>query len=77
MLRTHIYTHKVTRGVLHRGQQMHGALEIADGERYNLIMWMRASSVRNSLCPRCGESPSLVPSRGYGDGFTRLPTNSS
>ena len=49
---------------------MHGALPITSGERYNLIVWMRASSVRNRLCPMCDQPPNLVPNKGYGDGFT-------
>ena len=64
-----MYHHKIGRGVLHRGQHMHGALDINKGERYNLIIWMRSSSVRNNSCPRCGETPKLVPFEGYGDGF--------
>ena len=63
----HLYHHEI--GVLHRGQHMHGALDISKGERYNLIIWMRSSSVRNNCCPRCGETPKLVPFEGYGDGF--------
>ncbi|XP_053636570.1 2-oxoglutarate and iron-dependent oxygenase domain-containing protein 2 [Cherax quadricarinatus] len=65
------YSHKLGRGVLHRGQQRHGALPISDGVRYNLIVWMRSSQVRNELCPMCDEKPCLVPVKnGYGDGFT-------
>ena len=62
--------HKVGYGLLHRGQQYHGALPIKSSERYNLILWMRSSSVRNLLCPMCDQKPSLVPSEDYGDGFT-------
>jgi hypothetical protein len=65
--------HRVTRGVLHRGQHMHGALPIGDeeGERYNLIVWMRSSSVRNRMCPMCRKQPDLVEMPdGSGDGFT-------
>ncbi|CAL4131575.1 unnamed protein product, partial [Meganyctiphanes norvegica] len=63
--------HKVGYGVLHCGQQMHEAMPITEGERYNLIIWMRASSVRNLLCPMCNETPDIVPvSYGSGDGFT-------
>ncbi|XP_069190150.1 2-oxoglutarate and iron-dependent oxygenase domain-containing protein 2 isoform X1 [Procambarus clarkii] len=64
------YTHKLGKGLLHRGQQLHGALPISDGVRYNLIVWMRSSQVRNELCPMCDEKPILVPVKhGYGDGF--------
>ena len=61
----HIYHHKLGRGALHRGQHMHGALNISKGKS----IWMRSSSVRNNCCPRCGETPKLVPFEGYGDGF--------
>ena len=64
------YKHKLGHGVLHRGQQMHGALPISDGERYNLIVWMRSSSVRNDLCPMCDSKPDLEPEVGFADGFT-------
>uniref|UniRef100_A0A8C6TQQ8 2-oxoglutarate and iron-dependent oxygenase domain containing 2 n=1 Tax=Neogobius melanostomus TaxID=47308 RepID=A0A8C6TQQ8_9GOBI len=62
--------HKVTEGLLHRGQHMHGALPIASGQRWNLIIWMRASQVRNQLCPMCQRKPSLLEGEGYADGFT-------
>ncbi|XP_070573133.1 2-oxoglutarate and iron-dependent oxygenase domain-containing protein 2-like isoform X2 [Ptychodera flava] len=65
------YTHKPTYGLLHRGQHMHGALPITEGERYNLIVWMRASKVRNEMCPMCGRKPKLVKTIGFGDGFTQ------
>ncbi|KAJ8042609.1 2-oxoglutarate and iron-dependent oxygenase domain-containing protein 2 [Holothuria leucospilota] len=66
------YVHKPTIGLLHRGQHMHGAMPISDGERYNLIIWMRSSQVRNKLCPMCDEEPKLVRTEGYGDGFSQL-----
>ena len=50
---------------------MHGARPLVDGCRYNLIIWMRSSSVRNDLCPMCNEKPDLVQCTGPGDGFTR------
>ncbi|KAJ8263596.1 hypothetical protein COCON_G00160530 [Conger conger] len=62
--------HRVAEGLLHRGQQMHGALRISSGERWNLIVWMRASRVRNKLCPMCGNKPQLMEGRGFADGFT-------
>ena len=62
--------HRVGEAVLHRGQQMHGALRISSGQRWNLIVWMRASRQRNLVCPMCGRTPRLQPSQGYGDGFT-------
>lgn len=64
------FEHKKTIGLLHRGQHMHGAMPISEGERYNLIIWMRSSQQRNQLCPMCDEKPDLVESVGYGDGFT-------
>ncbi|CAN8192634.1 unnamed protein product [Coccothraustes coccothraustes] len=58
------------RGLLHRGGQIHGALPIASGERWNLIVWMRSSAIRNRLCPMCRRKPELVEAEGFGDGFT-------
>ncbi|KAL0979182.1 hypothetical protein UPYG_G00181830 [Umbra pygmaea] len=62
--------HRVTEGLLHRGQQMHGALPISSGQRWNLIVWMRASQERNNLCPMCNKRPTLVQGEGFADGFT-------
>lgn len=68
-----VYSNQVTYGLLHRGCQMHGALPIDSGTRHNLIIWMRSSAVRNSLCPMCNELPQLEEDKtnGYGQGFTR------
>ncbi len=63
--------HRVTEGLLHRGQHMHGALPIASGQRWNLIIWMRASRERNKLCPMCSRRPTLVEGEGFADGFTK------
>lgn len=63
--------HVVGRGILHRGLHRHGAMPISFGERYNLIIWMRSSAVRNRLCPMCGQSPELVPVVAGHDGFTQ------
>ncbi|XP_068617128.1 2-oxoglutarate and iron-dependent oxygenase domain-containing protein 2 [Brachionichthys hirsutus] len=63
--------HRVSEGLLHRGQQMHGALPISSGQRWNLIVWMRASQERNKLCPMCNKRPALEEGRGFADGFTR------
>ncbi|XP_033646815.1 2-oxoglutarate and iron-dependent oxygenase domain-containing protein 2-like [Asterias rubens] len=63
-------THKPTFALLHRGQHKHGALPIRSGERYNLIIWMRSSVVRNRCCPMCDEAPQLMETVGYGDGLT-------
>lgn len=63
--------HQIGVGLLHRAQQMHGALPISEGIRYNLILWMRSSAIRNELCPMCNEKPTLIPvENGFGDGFT-------
>lgn len=73
-------THRVTEGLLHRGQHMHGALPIASGQRWNLIVWMRSSQQRNQLCPMCNRRPTLVEGEGFADGFTKHhdePTNAS
>ncbi|CAG12575.1 unnamed protein product, partial [Tetraodon nigroviridis] len=63
--------HRVSEGLLHRGQHMHGALPISSGQRWNLIVWMRASQERNGLCPMCNRRPLLVEGQGFADGFTR------
>ncbi|XP_071943889.1 2-oxoglutarate and iron-dependent oxygenase domain-containing protein 2-like [Antedon mediterranea] len=65
------YCHKPTYGLIHRGQHMHGALPISDGERYNLIIWMRSSKIRNKVCPMCDNKPQLIKTVGFGDGFTQ------
>ncbi|XP_071093152.1 2-oxoglutarate and iron-dependent oxygenase domain-containing protein 2-like [Haliotis cracherodii] len=65
------YDHEPLFGLLHRGQHLHGAMPIEDGERYNLIIWMRSSWVRNQRCPMCDDEPDLVGAVGFGDGFTR------
>ncbi|XP_077015811.1 2-oxoglutarate and iron-dependent oxygenase domain-containing protein 2 isoform X2 [Tamandua tetradactyla] len=62
--------HVVGQGILHRGGQLHGALPLGSGERWNLVIWLRASAVRNRLCPMCCRKPDLVEDEGYGDGFT-------
>ncbi|XP_074493144.1 2-oxoglutarate and iron-dependent oxygenase domain-containing protein 2 isoform X1 [Sebastes fasciatus] len=63
--------HRVSEGLLHRGQHMHGALPISSGQRWNLIIWMRASQERNQLCPMCNRRPTLVAGEGFADGFTQ------
>ncbi|XP_062619257.1 2-oxoglutarate and iron-dependent oxygenase domain-containing protein 2-like isoform X2 [Saccostrea cucullata] len=65
------YSHRPTIALLHRGQHRHGALPITSGERYNLIIWMRSSDIRNSCCPMCSNEPDLIRSVGFGDGFTK------
>ncbi|XP_029960785.1 2-oxoglutarate and iron-dependent oxygenase domain-containing protein 2 [Salarias fasciatus] len=65
--------HRVSQGLLHRGQHMHGALPISSGQRWNLIVWMRASQQRNQLCPMCDRRPALVEADGFADGFTGPP----
>lgn len=64
--------HKKGWGIFHRARQLHGALSIEKGDRHNLILWMRSSSVRNRQCPMCWHEPKLIPvseDGGYGDGF--------
>lgn len=63
-------SHLLGYGLLHRGQHLHGATELKEGERQNLIVWMRSSGVRNTACPMCDRKPSLVETDGRGDGFT-------
>lgn len=63
-------SHRLGCGLLHRGQHLHGATELEEGERQNLVVWMRSSEVRNAACPMCGRKPSLVETDGRGDGFT-------
>ncbi|XP_008837529.1 2-oxoglutarate and iron-dependent oxygenase domain-containing protein 2 isoform X2 [Nannospalax galili] len=63
--------HVVGQGVLHRGGQLHGAQRLGTGERWNLVVWLRASAVRNRLCPMCCRKPDLVDDEGFSDGFTR------
>jgi len=62
--------HRLGCGLLHRGQQMHGALPLSTGVRHNLIMWMRSSETRNQLCPMCHRKPDLVRVSGTGDGYS-------
>ena len=64
--------HRLGYGILHRGQHMHGALPISDGERHNVIIWMRSSVERNKQCPMCFQKPVLVETQGQGDGFTQV-----
>ncbi|XP_063682725.1 2-oxoglutarate and iron-dependent oxygenase domain-containing protein 2-like [Bolinopsis microptera] len=59
--------------MFHRARQMHGTLPLLSGSRYNLLTWLRSSSVRNKMCPMCRSVPKLVPSSHMGDGFT-IPT---
>ena len=61
--------HKQGNGILHRGYHRHGAMPLEKGERYNLIIWMRSSSIRNKICPMCNEPPDLIVTEGDGDGF--------
>lgn len=68
------YRHIPTVGCLHRGQHLHGAMPITEGNRYNLILWMRSSEIRNQKCPMCGEKPRLEKTEGFGDGFTAVAT---
>ena len=63
---------KATFGIFHRGEQLHEASEITQGERYNLIIWLRSSPIRNKMCPMCRKKPNeLVEAVRYGEGFTK------
>jgi len=63
--------HQRGRGVLHSGRALHGAMPLRAGNRTNLILWFRSSSVRNSVCPMCEQKPSLMAEpAGTADGFT-------
>ncbi|XP_048744783.2 2-oxoglutarate and iron-dependent oxygenase domain-containing protein 2-like [Ostrea edulis] len=64
-------SHVPTIALLHRGRHRHGAWPITSGERYNLIIWMRSSEVRNACCPMCYNEPDLISTKGFGDGFTK------
>lgn len=68
------YKHVRGQAILHRGYHMHGAQPLLNGCRYNLIIWMRSSSVRNDQCPMCNAKPDLVQCSSPGDGFTK-PVN--
>jgi hypothetical protein len=37
--RSHVYTHRIGRAVIHLGRQRHGADDIVSGERLGLILW--------------------------------------
>ena len=51
--------------VLHLGAQVHAALPISGGERFNLVVWMRSSAHRRVAgCPRCGERDRGLIERG-------------
>ena len=62
-------------GVLHVGQELHGAMPVISGHRTNLIIWFRSSDIRNKGCPMCGDTPDLETievddDMCTGDGFT-------
>ncbi|KAK7009459.1 2-oxoglutarate and iron-dependent oxygenase domain-containing protein 2 [Biomphalaria glabrata] len=69
-------SHKEGYGVMHCGRQYHSALPIIAGIRYNLIIWMRSSTVRN-ICPMCNQTPDLVQVPIAGDGFIPIPKTRS
>jgi len=51
----------VGHAVLHLGSNVHAALPISSGERYNLVVWMRSSAHRQVAgCPMCGSTSRLV-----------------
>ena len=52
---------EVGHGVLHLGRRVHAALPITDGERENLVVWMRSSAWRREHgCPMCGVHYNLL-----------------
>lgn len=61
---TYQYTHVPGRAVLHLGRQRHGADDISSGERMNLIIWGKSSSLRAVLPSErpvhAGEVPDVV-----------------
>lgn len=76
------YEHKFGHGVLHHGSLIHQAMPITSGERWNLIIWTRSSTIRQEKCPMCKSKPNLNPSPPgtYGDGFlldSQAPLSSS
>jgi len=40
------YIHQKGKAIIHAGRHRHGAAEITDGERYNLIVWFKSSTFR-------------------------------
>ena len=49
-------------GVLHLGQHVHSALPITEGERLNLVVWMRSARWRRDHgCPMCDRTVGLFP----------------
>tara|TARA_B100000780_G_scaffold217430_1_gene156718 strand:+ start:498 stop:659 length:162 start_codon:yes stop_codon:yes gene_type:complete len=49
-------------GVLHLGQHVHSALPITEGERLNLVVWMRSARWRRDHgCPMCDRTDGLFP----------------
>jgi len=45
---SHIYSHTKGQAILHLGRHRHGADDIANGERINLIVWARNSTYRGA-----------------------------
>ena len=57
----HAWTAGVGHAVLHLGQQVHAALPITEGERRNLVIWMRSTAWRRENgCPMCGSTDRLL-----------------
>ena len=58
-------TYQVGSGVLHLGQHVHSALPITEGERLNLVVWMRSARWRREHgCPMCDRADGLFPVEG-------------
>ena len=64
------YEHQQGFGVFHLGSRLHQAFPIESGERFDLVIWLRSSEIRNEKCPMCKQKPDLVTAPGFGDGFT-------
>ena len=72
--------HHYGHGLLHRGAHNHQALPVSSGQRWNLIIWLRSSQIRNRKCPMCGGAPRKIPvsdSDSSGDGFTMVNCDTS
>jgi len=64
----HEWTAGVGHAVLHLGQQVHSALPITEGERRNLVVWMRSTAWRQrNGCPMCGARDRLLLGPPAGD----------
>jgi len=57
----HAWDAGVGHAVLHLGREMHNALPITEGERLNLVVWMRSTAYRRAHgCPMCDGTDRLI-----------------